>query len=255
MNCPPLPLARTLRTLVGTVNMHTVVLGEGATNLPTFVLVHGLGMSGRYMMPTANLLAVHGTVYVPDLPGFGRSDKPRQPLAISELADALAGWMESHGITNSIVIGNSLGAQVIVDFAVRHPGRLQRAVLVAPTIDPAARRISTQMLRLLTDVWREPASLYGIGAMDYIRSGLRRCVRTLRGALTDPIVEKLPLMRCPVLIIRGELDPIVPQTWVERAAQLIPEGRLVVIPAAAHAVNFNSPDALVGEVMNFLPEK
>ena len=65
--------------------MHAVVLGAGATDAPTFVLVHALGMSSRYMMPTADLLSAHGTVYAPDLRGFGLSDKPPQPLAISAL--------------------------------------------------------------------------------------------------------------------------------------------------------------------------
>lgn len=177
------------------MTMHATLLGKGG---PNFVLVHGLGMSARYMMPTAERLASHGMVYVPDLPGFGRSGKPSEVLAIHELADALAGWIEVHKIFDPILIGNSLGAQVIADFAVRHLARLQRAVLVAPTIDPAARRVSTQLFRLLTDVWREPVSLYGVALGDYFRAGFPRCLKTLRKALTDPVVEKLPAIRCPV---------------------------------------------------------
>ncbi len=235
--------------------MHAVEMG-GQTDgrRPVFVLVHGLGMSGRYLMPTGKLLSVLGKVYAPDLPGFGKSGKPSHIPAISELADSLAEWMAAVGINSPVLIGNSMGAQVIVDFAVRHRTRLTAAVLVGPTIDPEARRMSTQIWRLLTDVPREAPGLYGIAMTDYFRAGVRRCLQTLRHALNDPIAEKLPALRVPVLIVRGEHDPIVPQRWTERAAELAPDASCVTIPGAAHAVNFSAPEALVKEVMKFMEQ-
>ncbi len=219
---------------------------------PVFVLIHGLGMSGRYLMPTADCLSTHGKVFVPDLPGFGSSSKPSRALTIPELADALAEWLAAVGIESPVLIGNSLGAQVIVDFAARHHSRLAAAILVGPTIDPEARRIFIQIRRLLRDVPCEPFGLYGIAVMDYLRSGICRCLRTLSYALEDPITEKLPKIRVPVLVVRGEKDPIAPQQWVEQAAALIPDARWISIPGAAHAVNFNAAEALVTAVLEFL---
>lgn len=233
--------------------MHAVVLREDkGEDTPTFVLVPGLGLSGRYMMPTAELLAAVGTVWVPDLPGCGKSEKPRRVPDISELAEALALWMKMHGIKAPVLIGNSLGAQVIVDFAVRYPELLHRAVLVAPTIDPEAPQVSTQVMRLLADGVREPLPLYWIALTDYLRAGFGRVLKTLRHALADPVERKLPMLACPVLVIRGARDPIVPQPWVERVVRLIPIARLVILPKAAHAVNFNSPDVLAAEILQFL---
>lgn len=84
-------LERSFETMVAGMPMRGVALGEGNDNgTPTFVRVHGLGMSGRYMMPTAELLAARGTVFVPDLPSFGGSGKPATVLTISALADGLA---------------------------------------------------------------------------------------------------------------------------------------------------------------------
>ncbi len=236
--------------------MVAAVLGEeNGADAPVFVLVHGLGMSRRYMMPTALLLAEFGRVYVPDMPGFGESGKAVEALTIPELSDSLMEWLTDLGLGPVIWLGNSLGAQVLIDFSTRHPEHAAAAVLVGPTIDPEARKISIQSLRLLADVFLEPTALYTIGLVDYLRAGLRRNLQTLRHALDDPILEKLPQIRCPVLIIRGGRDPIVPERWVERVARLIPEARLVTIPRAAHAVNFNSPGQLVEEVMNFLRAK
>ena len=108
---------------------------------PVFVLVHGLGMSSRSMMPTAHLLAVADEVHVIDLPGFGKSGQPRPALSISDLVDALALWMQKQEIASPVLTGNSPGAQVIADYAARHPGRLSSAVFLAPIIDPRARRL------------------------------------------------------------------------------------------------------------------
>lgn len=243
---------RSFFTEVNGLVMHGVELGQGGGGTPsTFVLVPGLGLSGRYMMPTAELLAAVGKVWVPDLPGCGMSDKPKSGLGIAELADSLAAWMEKNEIRSPVLIGNSLGAQVIVDFATRYPDRLAKAVLVSLTVDPEARRVSSQLGRLLVDGLREPAEMYWIALTDYLRAGFGRVLQTLRHALADPVERKLSLIVCPVLVIRGGRDPIVPQRWAERATRLIDNGELVIFPHAAHAVNFNSPEALSEEVLRF----
>ena len=220
-----------------------------------FVLVHGLGMSSRYMLPTARLLTSHGTVHVPDLPGFGRSGKPRRTFSIAELSDVLGEWMAARGIELPVLIGNSLGGQVIADFAARNRGRLRYAVLVAPTVDPDARRVGTQFLRLLMDLPREPLALYGIGLADYAKAGWPRIIETLHSALTHPVRELMTQILCPVLLVRGACDPIVPQSWMEEAAHLIPVAELVVIAKAAHAVNFDDPAGLVEVIVNFLTSR
>lgn len=235
--------------------MHARVITERApAGAPAVVLVHGLGVSSRYMMPTAQRLSAHAPVFAPDLPGFGLSSKPRCALNVPELADALAAWMKESGLERAVIVGNSLGAQIIVDFAVRYPERVVRAVLVAPTIDPRARVFMRQLARLLLDALREPFSLLPIVIMDYLRAGLARAARTLSHALVDKIEDKLPLMRTKTLVVLGGKDPIVPLRWMEDATALLPRARLVVIPHAAHAVNYNSPDELAREVLQFLNE-
>ncbi|MDX6694667.1 MAG: hypothetical protein QOF02_2270 [Blastocatellia bacterium] len=236
--------------------MHARVIEDRAPSAaPVVVLVHGLGVSSRYMMPTAERLATHARVFAPDLPGCGLSDKPPRALTVPELADALAAWMKACGLEQVLLVGNSLGAQIIVDFAVRYPERVERAVLVAPTIDPRARVFMRQVMRLLLDALREPLSLTPLAIADYLRAGIFRAARTLRHALVDRIEDKLPLMSAQTLVVRGGRDPIVPQQWMEDATALLPRARLVVIPQAAHAVNYNAPDELVCELLRFMSER
>jgi pimeloyl-ACP methyl ester carboxylesterase len=216
------------------------------------VLVHGLGVSSRYMAPTGRLLADEFPVYAPDLPGFGRSERPRSTLRIEGLAESLVAWMDAAELASASLLGNSLGSQIIVEAALRHPQRVARLVLVGPTMDPEARTAYRQVLRLIRDVPYERLSLATVVAWDYLTCGPLRLWRTLRFALQDPIEEKLPSVVQPTLVVRGGNDPIAPQQWAESMVGLLPKGRLIVIPEGAHAVNYSTPEPLADAVRRFL---
>ena len=111
---------------------------EAATASPV-VCVHGVGVSSRYMVATIAKLASAFDVYAVDLPGFGLTDKPPEVLDVVGLADALAAWIRAAGLGRPALLANSVGCQIAVDCAVRHPWRVGRMVLVGPTTDPAAR--------------------------------------------------------------------------------------------------------------------
>jgi 2-hydroxy-6-oxonona-2,4-dienedioate hydrolase len=234
--------------------MYARVSPEGGRVSPPIVLVHGLGVSGRYLVPTARELAGEFPVYVPDLPGWGKSEKPPHPLTVPQAADALAAWMGELGLNHAVLIGNSLGCQFIIDLAVRHPERVRWAVLVGPTIDPVARTVIGQTLRGTRDLLREPLSYWPLLARDYLAAGPIRTLKTLRHALADPVVEKLPKVAAPTLVVRGERDPIAPQSWVEEIVRLLPRGRLMVIPGAAHVANYTAPEQLAAAVRTFLKD-
>ncbi len=66
------------------------------------------------------------------------------------------------------------------------------------------------------------------------------------------VVDALRRMPQPALVVRGARDPIVPQEWAEWASSLLPRGELLVVPGAAHAVNYNAPRPLVEATEAFL---
>lgn len=219
---------------------------------PPVVCVHGLGVSGRYLLPVARRLARHHPVYVPDLPGFGRSDKPARALDVPGLADALAAWLAAMQLAGPALLGNSLGCQVITDLAVRHADRLRRAVLVAPTFDPEARSAVRQLGRAVLALVQEPPSLWWTVATDYLAAGPVRLLRTFRHGLADPVEAKLPRVEVPTLVVCGGRDAIAPPRWGETMARLLPRGRLVVLPGAAHVPNYSAADDLARVVLPFL---
>ncbi|MFB6374243.1 MAG: alpha/beta fold hydrolase [Bradymonadaceae bacterium] len=218
------------------------------------VLVHGLGVSSLYMVPTARLLAGQERVWAPDLPGFGHSDNPDEVLDIEGLADALAAWMRTVGLRESAVVGNSMGTQTAVTCALRHPALIDRLVLQGPTIDPEARNYFGLMLRWLRDMAHEPPSETLILLRDGVQCGPIRFLGTWRHALEDRIEEKLPQVHQPTMVVRGMQDRLVPERWVRQVIDLLPDGRLRQIPGAAHTLNFATPLEFVRVMAPFLFE-
>src|SRR5215216_2276386 len=83
--------------------MHYRVAGRGQQAV---VLVHGLTVSSSYLLPAAVELLDDFAVYVPDLPGFGASEKLRRVLSIAEMAEILTAWMDAIGLERAYLLGN-----------------------------------------------------------------------------------------------------------------------------------------------------
>lgn len=218
------------------------------------VLVHGLAVSSRYLVPTARRLASERDVYLPDLPGYGQSEKPGWALNLPELVDALVAWMEAVGLGRAAFLGNSFGCQIIAELAARHPGLVARAVLVGPTVDPKHRSGPQQVVRwLMNGPWERP-SLFPILVFDTLQAGIPRVVRTFRYMMQDRIEEKLPRMEAPTMVVYGSRDPLIPDRWAEEATRLLPDGRCRVIPGAPHDVNYSASLELARVTRPFLRE-
>ena len=121
--------------------------------------VHGFGLSGRYLLPTAQVLADEFHTLVPDLPGFGRSAKAGALLDVPDLAHAAARFLDSMGIERATLVGNSMGCPVICEFAYRYPERIDRAVLVSPAGGLYNQPLRRAMGQLSKDGPREPRKM------------------------------------------------------------------------------------------------
>ena len=222
-------------------------------NAPTVVLVHGLGASHRYMEPLIHELAPYVAVFALDLPGFGRSEKPREVFSISQLADSLGEWLKAAHLDRPILFGHSMGCQVVVDLAARHPEIASGLVLEAPTADKTHRTLWQQSWRLAMSGWREKTGGLGwILVRDYWICGFRRFSGTVSAILEDHIELKLPRVSGPTLVIVGSRDDLVPVRWAETVTNLLPKGTLRIVPKASHAINYYFPSESRLLLMDFL---
>jgi pimeloyl-ACP methyl ester carboxylesterase len=215
------------------------------------VLIHGLS-SSRTLKPLIRALGTRRPVFAPDLPGFGLSDHPIHPLDIPGLADALRRWLLDNQLAPAIVVGVAFGCQVAVDLAAAYPAAVERLVLVGPMFDPAARSPGRLAMRWARNAPRSSPRLAPTVVHDFIDAGPWRSVRTIRRALDDPIEEKLADIEAPTLVVRPERDHLVPETWTERVAELIPDSELLVLPKARHAIGPRTAARLTALLVPFL---
>jgi pimeloyl-ACP methyl ester carboxylesterase len=222
---------------------HRYALGQGTDadrGAEAIVHVHGFGISGTYLEPTAALLATRYRNFVPDLPGMGRSTRPRRGLDLPGLARALVHYCDAVGVDRPVLVGNSLGCPIIIEVASSFPDRVKSAVLVSPAGGPNNQPLARALRQMALDGLREPPSMVPIAVRDYLRFGALRSLALFRAMTRYPTLENLPRLDAQTLVIAGQRDPLVD---ISRAFVLaaLPHVDAVTVPGA-HALNYSSPE-------------
>lgn len=230
-----------LRTLAPAGRVHD-------TLAPTVALVHGIGMSHRsFRRSQTALAATHRTVTV-DLPGFGGVPGPHRPVAVEEYADLVVAALRARGAGPLVLVGQSMGTQIVAEAARLHPEAVRSLVLVSPVIVPARRSVLLQALDLRRDGFVEGARMNAVLTTDYLRS-VRQYVHQIGPMLRHRLEDTMPFVSQPVLVVRGDQDPIARRDWAVTVADAAPRGRFVEL-RGPHHVQERQPVAfaqLVGE--------
>jgi pimeloyl-ACP methyl ester carboxylesterase len=241
-------------TRVAGFRMRSLHAGTGGRPL---VLLHGLAGSHRWWRYVIPFFARDREVIVPELVGFGGSrPAPRQP-DMAEMAGIVAEWLGANALERVDLVGHSMGGEIGIHLAVRHPERIRRLVLVSAAGIPrelsatAAARLATELARLRA--WGRRTFVATIAA-DSLRAGPFTLYRTLRHLLADDVRPLLPLVVHPTLIVWGEHDPVTPLRDAHVLRNALPRARLFVLAGASHNVMADSPDEFVRVVREFLDE-
>lgn len=221
-------------TTVDGVRIHDRHRTPAPDTLPV-VLVHGLAVSHRYLMPTAHALSGRHPVHVPDLPGFGLSDKPRRALDAGGHAAVLAAWLTGRKLRRVCLVGHSFGAEVVTALARDRPDLVAALVLGGPTADPAARNRRGLIGRFTVDLMVEDPRQARILARDVRDAKPWRVFATLGHSVHNRVEEDLRRVTAPTMVLGGALDTVAPTGWRRRAAALC-GGTSVTVPGAAHNV-------------------
>lgn len=228
--------------IVGGLPLYHRYAVDAGERAPAVVHVHGFGISGTYLEPTAALLADRQRTYVPDLPGMGRSHRPVRPLDIPGLAGALIDYCDAVGVDRATFVGNSLGCPILIEVASRFPERVERVVLVSPAGGPNNQPLPRALRQMAMDGFREPLGMIPIAVRDYLHFGLVRSWSLFQAMTRYPTLERVAGLTVPTLVIAGMRDPLVD---VQRAFVFRDLPHVTALRVSgAHALNFSHPETI-----------
>jgi pimeloyl-ACP methyl ester carboxylesterase len=259
--------------------VNVIDLGEG----DPIVFIHGL--SGAWVNWLENLphFARNHRVIAMDLPGFGHSPMPQGKISIAGYGRIVDELLDTLGIDRAVVVGNSMGGFIGAEIAIQFATRVDKLVLISAagiSIEHQRNEPVLHVLERLDDVlilgtgWLATRSAMLAGrprarrqmmklvahraddlpapliAEQVMGSGKPGFVPAL-DALTDyPIRDRLGAIECPVLVVWGERDRLVPVRDAYTFGELIPNARVVVWPDTGHVAMLERPlafNALVDE--------
>lgn len=277
---------------------HFECAGVSGSGSP-LLLIHGWGMHGGMWGSVAERLAQNFRVMAVDLPGHGFSAVSREREVVSGkcqaddllhaphsplstpcfLLDTIVDQLAAQFTEPLTVCGWSLGGQVALRWALRHPQQVERLVMVASTpcfvqLDGWKHALSVEILeefaanlqknyaltlkrflslqmrgseqeREMLAVLRDELFSRGEPELEALQSGL--------GILRDSDQRgDLPEVSQPTLVLAGERDTLIPHQASQYLASQIPNGRLATIKGAAHAPFLSHPDRFVAELKSFI---
>ncbi len=257
-------------------------LGEG----PAIVFIHGLGASWQSWLEQMPELATDHRVVAMDLPGFGYSEMPREDISIESYARWTIKLMDALGIESAAVIGNSMGGFVSAELAIKFPERVQRLVFVSAAIFWQNRRraqplvqlarlsdavVARALVRATDDIatrrrlryaalasagFRYPQYISDELAHEMVRSARRTdgFLPALEALAGYDLVEELPKISCPTLIVWGAHDQLVSVRDAERLEDLIPDSRREVFERTGHVAMLERPERFNRLLREFLAE-
>jgi pimeloyl-ACP methyl ester carboxylesterase len=253
---------------VAGIRVHYYVLGPGEGR--AVVLVHGLGGQSEDWQNLAPYLAKAGfRVYLPDLPGFGRSEKPAEfSYSIPAQAAVVTGFLDAAGLKQGDLGGWSMGGWIVQRVAGDHPERVDRLMLFdsagiyeRPAWDTRLFTpvTATEIEQLDVLLMPRPPRVPDFVARDLLRSSGRNAwiIHRALGSMLlghDTTDDLLPSLGMPVLIVWGSEDHITPLSQGEKMHRLVPQSQLEVIQGCGHLAPGQCAGAIAPRVVGFLKE-
>lgn len=233
------------------------------------LFLHGLGSCGADWLLQIPYFSQNYQVITPDLRGHGKSQKQADSYAIADLAKDMAELLEALEIASCDVVGLSLGSFVALQLALDFPQKVKSLTLAGTTScikDVGQFLLSLKKILItLCPMWLV-AKMVAYGCFpEQKKNGLRTlCEERLKtndkkvyqklflALLSYDVAARLSEIRCPVLLIAGEHDLLLPARHAEKMAQLLSHATLYTIKGAGHVMPIDSAEAFNKRLGEFL---
>lgn len=230
---------------------HARVYGRG--HPVTVVIVPGLGCASWMYLRLAHLLAQHYTVWLYDPPGQGLSQgRWNDAVSVAQLTHHLALWLEAQQIRRPVLVGHSLGGEVVLQLAVRYPQLTGPLIAVAPTGLPENPSVMKQVWRLTRDIPGERLGFWPLCVSAYIRTGICRFYQLARTIEHRSALPDLALVARPVLLLGGARDPVVPVSALRQVSWRWPHVQVVELAGAPHGMTDADAEGVTAQVRQWV---
>ncbi|MGF2949422.1 alpha/beta fold hydrolase [Microbacterium alcoholitolerans] len=227
----------------------TLVFEDFGTGIRPIVLLHGIGMGRSVYVDLISHL--DGRIVGIDLPGFGEAPEPARTLTMERHADLVAALLREREVTDAVVLGHSMGSQIAVELAARHPDLVSGLIMAGPTVDSASRNLGAQAGYLLRDLIGERPTVLWRGAREYLRGG-PHLLRKMRATIVHRPENVYTHVRVPTLVVRGQHDPLAPMTWCREILDAIPDSQFVEIPDHGHGTLISDSGSAAEKITDFV---
>jgi pimeloyl-ACP methyl ester carboxylesterase len=263
--------------------MNVLDYGEG----PPLIFIHGLSGCWQNWLENIPYFARDHRIIAMDLPGFGESEMPVEPISIKGYGATMDELMTELGIDTAQIVGNSMGGFIGAELAIQYPARVERLVLVAAaglsveyirtqrkhgirhqaenivffnlgwiasrSHTVAARRRLRSALLLL--VAAHPGKLPPALTIEQVKgSGKPGFSDALEAMFHYPLRDRLEKIGCPTFIVWGDKDRLVPVRDAAVFEKLIPDARAVIYKDTGHVTMMERPARFNRDVHAFLHE-
>ncbi len=246
--------------------------GAGSGDLPTVVMIHGLGSAGISFASVISRLRPHvKRVVVPELPGHGMSTHPGdRPVTPELVLDTISAALDKVVTEPVIVVGNSLGGAVAIDYAKRHPDQVRALILVSPAgarmPDEEWKKLlaafevtgAAEARRFLGRIYNRPPWILALVAHEFPDLLKRRAVRDLLETSTQEHAahpDDLAGLRMPVLLLWGRSERLLPKEALAYFREHLPKTAVIEQPHGfAHSPQLEHPRRVADRILAFARE-
>lgn len=236
---------------------------SGGSGDPLVVLHSEVGLPG--WLPFHDALAARYRVIIPEIPGYGGSDRPEWARTFRDLAILERQAITALGLDSVHLVGVGFGGWIAAELATMNDAMLRSLTLVNPAgIKPTEGRIYDQLLvsaaeylqhgfhdqSKRTATFGEEPDVDTLEALDIARE-----MTTRVGWSPYGYNQRLPYLlkgvRTPALVIHGANDEVIPQSTIDQYGSLLPNARVETLANAGYFADMEQPEQLAGLVADF----
>lgn len=240
--------------------------GEGAP----LVLIHGVGMNAASWYPQIESLRHHFRVIAVDMPGHGESDAFHHAPTLTDYVAWLSDFLRTRPEAHFAVAGHSMGALIAAGLAIDHPEQVNHAIVMSGVYrrsETARRSVQQRASELAAGRAQLDSPLARWFSDDAHEAVLRDQVSNwltqvnVQGyaaayqafASGDQVyADRWQEIRCPVLVLTGELDANSNPQMAREMAAAAPQGQAVIVSGAKHMVSLTDASRVNHEMLRFL---